>query len=161
MYSKQPSGVSRLLTITTLLLSGSASATSIYSPNVQPTTVINGFAVRLDATLFQDGSARPWRFNALGGVGECLRFDVTGQQSFDLELVVVAPDGTVYRSDDRGPGDLRPLVKISAAPNAGWYTVHVADFSGRPIEGDFTIMYGRYPAGNINCNDGTNATHGF
>jgi hypothetical protein len=92
--------------------------------------------------------------NAFGNVGECLRFDLISpaHPAPDMELVVIAPNGTVYRNDDRnGALDRRPLVKIGAAPNNGWYTVHIAEFSGAATETNFVMLHGRYNAGNPNC----------
>ena len=64
------------------------------------------------------------------------------------------PNGSVYRDDDGG-GSLRPLVKIASTPNSGWYTVQVAHYLGAPTNANFTLKYGRYNAGNINCSGGT------
>src|SRR4029453_11345415 len=63
----------------------------------------------------------------------------------------VAPNGLVFRNDDRAPGDLRPLVKIASTPNNGWYTVSIGRFNGAANTGNFTLAYGRYNAGNPNC----------
>jgi hypothetical protein len=69
-----------------------------------------------------------------------------------MELVVIAPNGTVYRNDDRnGALDRRPLVKIGSAPNNGWYTVRVGQFAGVATETNVVLLYGRYNAGNPNC----------
>ena len=143
-----------LLVTTALLTTGAADATNIFDPTVTNSTGINASSIELNATLFRDiFGANPWTINAFGGAGECLRFDVSAvTQNFDLELVVIGPDGQFFLNDDRVRGsDLRPLVTIDGARNSGWYTVHVADFQGRPIEGNFTLKYGRYPAGNVNC----------
>ena len=83
------------------------------------------------------------------GVGECLRLFVSST-AFDSELTVISPNGSVYRDDDSG-GSLRPLVQIANAPSQGWYTVQVAHFNGQPINANFTLLYGRYTAGNANC----------
>jgi hypothetical protein len=69
-----------------------------------------------------------------------------------MELVVIAPNGSVYRNDDRnGALDRRPLVKIGGAPNNGWYTVHVSQWAGAATETNIVLLYGRYNAGNPNC----------
>ena len=69
-----------------------------------------------------------------------------------MDMVVVAPNGTVFTNDDRnGALDRRSLVKIGSAPNNGWYTVHVAQFSGVATETNIVLLYGRYTAGNPNC----------
>jgi hypothetical protein len=72
-----------------------------------------------------------------------------------MEIIVVAPNGTVFRNDDRSRTDRRPLVKIGPAPTPGWYRVVVTQFEGTPIEVDTVMMYGRYSAGNPNCNNPT------
>jgi hypothetical protein len=128
-----------------------AGASNIQDPSVSILGIINNSAVQIDGTILSFGtaSAGVYTIDVFAGAGECVRLDVTTQPA-DLELVVVAPDGTVYRNDDR-PGDLRPLVQIAAAPNNGWYTVHVASFFGGAIEGNFTMLYGRYNNGNANC----------
>ena len=154
--SSQPA----LLVLSTMLLMGSAQATDIRDPDVDGSNVINASSVRVDGTVFHDGSsANVWTVNAFGGAGECLRFDITSADpSFRLRLVVISPDGTVYDNGRPATSDLRPQVKIGTAPTNGWYTVHVADFDGRIIEGNFSLVYGRYPAGNVNCTEGSGPT---
>ena len=71
----------------------------------------------------------------------------------DLETVVRAPNGTVYRNDDGGiaPCPLCPVVKVNSTPNNGWYSVTIGHFAGSPVTGNFTLSYGRYNVGNPNC----------
>ena len=141
------------ITVIALLVAGAADATNIFDPSTSTNNSINGSSIRLDGTLFSDTfGANVWTINAFGGAGECLRFDVSAvTQNFDLQMVVIGPDGTTYRNDDRQAGDLRPLVFINGAINSGWYTVHIAAYAGRRVEGNFTLMYGRYAPGNANC----------
>jgi hypothetical protein len=81
--------------------------------------------------------------------GECLRIQTT-QQDADLELVVVAADGTVFRDDD-GAGNNLSLVKI-APTIRGPYTVQVSHYAGNPVSATFVLRYGLYsPATNPNC----------
>lgn len=117
---------------------------------------MDGSSVRLDGTLHDTNSnTNPWTMQVYSTAGQCLRLFVSST-SFDAKLVVIAPNGNVYRHDDiLFPTDLRPLVKIANAPISGWYTVQVAHFSGIPINNNFTLLYGRYNAGNINCDGGT------
>jgi hypothetical protein len=81
--------------------------------------------------------------------GECLRIQTTQQQG-DLEIVVVAADGRVFRNDDSGGTDLS-LVKITPTIR-GPYTVQVSHFNGAPVSATFVLRYGVYlPATNPNC----------
>jgi hypothetical protein len=140
-----------------LTFAAHADASNVLDPSVSISGIVNNSAVQLDGTIFAFGtSTGVYTVDVFADVGECVRLDVTAQPA-DLELVVVAPNGTVFRNDDR-PGDLRPLVQIAGAPNNGWYTVHLSHFAGAAIEGNFTLLYGRYNAGNANCAQPTPAT---
>lgn len=142
------------LSMLSAFASTQASATNLFDPTVSATTIADGSSVRLDGTIHSFGpSAGVWTADVFAAPGECLRLFVSST-SFDSELTVIAPNGSVYRNDDGG-GSLRPLVKIAGAPNNGWYTVHVGQFSGTPTEANFTLLYGRYSAGNVNCSGGT------
>jgi len=161
MDMKKFSGASVLRSIAAVTLCASANATSIYDPTVVATPSINGSSVQLDGNIFADCcSQEPWTFEAFGSAGECLRFDLSAiVQPIDYEIVVVAPDGGVYQNNNRVGTDTRPLVKIGSAPNTGWYTVHVSYAAATQLaEGSFTIQYGRYPAGSINCTEGNGPT---
>ena len=124
---------------------------------------INCSSLRYSGTLLNSGGgvfARPWIANFAGNTGQCLRFDLLSPSgttsSEDLEIVVVAPNGTVFRNDDRnGASDRRPLVKIDPVPTNGWYTVHVAQFSGAPSNLNFVLLHGVYNSGNPNCSSPT------
>jgi hypothetical protein len=99
-------------------------------------------------------SAGTFTIDVFAGAGQCVRLDLISppHPTPDMELVVVAPNGTVFRNDDRnGALDRRPLVKIASAPNNGWYTVHVAQFAGAATETNIVLLYGRYNNGNPNC----------
>ena len=139
-----------LLAPALLLAYGLASATNLFDPTVSSTTVLDGSSIELDGTLHDtNGNPAPWVAELYAGVGECVRLFVT-TTAFDAKLTVIAPNGTVYRDDDGG-GSLRPLVKIASAPVQGWYTVQVAHWAGQPQNANFTLLYGRYTAGNPNC----------
>jgi len=150
---------------TLLLMSAVGSATELRDDTFSTCTTINCSSLRFPGTLFNSGGgtfANTWIANFAGGVGQCLRFDVTVPSAavavgnLDLELVVVAPNGTVFRNDDRSPGvDRRPLVEIDPAPNNGWYTVHIAQFSGTPVNLNFVLLHGVYNSGNPNCSSPT------
>jgi hypothetical protein len=133
---------------------GGAGATNLFDPSVSATTVLDGSSVELNGTLNDtNGNSQPWTAELYAGQGECLRLFVTST-AFDGKLTVTAPNGQVFRDDDGG-GFLRPLVKIASAPNRGWYTVQMAEWTGAPTNANFTLLYGRYTAGNPNCAGGT------
>lgn len=148
---------------TLLLMSAVGSATELRDDTFSTCTTINCSSLRFPGTLFNSGGgtfANTWIANFAGGTGQCLRFDATFPSGAtfdtDLEIVVVAPNGTVFRNDDRIPGvDRRPLVKIDPAPNNGWYTVHIAQFSGTPENLNFVLLHGVYNSGNPNCSSPT------
>jgi hypothetical protein len=130
----------------------------IHDDTVSSCTGTNCSSVRLPGSVSASGvHANPWTINALARTGECVRFDLISppSPSPDMEMIVVAPNGTVFRNDDRSPTDLRPLVKIGPAPTPGWYRVVVTQFAGAPIEAFTVMLYGRYSAGNPNCNTPT------
>lgn len=145
-----------LLTAVTLSGPGSATAsTELFDDTVSTCTAANCSSIRLPGTMMSfPPSAGNWVANVFALPGECLRLDVSAQTA-DLEMVVVAPNGTVYRNDDRSATNARPLVKIASAPRDGWYTVHIAQFNGAAVNADFILLYGRYPGGNPNCSGGT------
>lgn len=100
----------------------------------------------------------PFEIQFFAGTGECVRIEVISSLSgADLETVVRAPNGNIYRSDDGSGGGVfaNPLVKIASAPNKGWYSVSINSWNGSPVYADFVLTYGRYTARNINCSGGT------
>jgi len=134
----------------TALASHHAGAMNLFAPIVSNSGVIDGGSIELAGTIHDPAlNARPWVGQLYAGIGECLRLEIT-TTSFDSEITVLSPNGTVYRDDD-GNGALRPLVKIANAPASGWYTVQVAQFNGFPVNQPFHMLYGRYLHGNINC----------
>jgi hypothetical protein len=136
------------MSILGVLTSIHANATNIQSLGFGTVTV-SGSVLSFGPT------AGAWTVDAFAGSSECLRFDVSSEFT-DLELVIVAPNGTVYRNDDRnGALDRRPLVKINGTPNNGWYTVHLASFNGAPATGNFTLLYSRAPLNSSLCSGST------
>lgn len=93
----------------------------------------------------------PWVQKYAVGANECVRIQVLNQ-SEDLEMVVIAPGGTIYRNDDKGssPCPLCSLVKI-ASTNPGYYVVQLSQFAGTPVVGTLRVSFGRYNPGNPNC----------
>jgi hypothetical protein len=104
----------------------------------------------ISGTTFGFGpSAMPWTAEVFAPANGCLRIAVTAQGT-DLEAVVVAPNGTVYRDDDGGPG-LFPLVKINPTPNNGWYTVSLNNFAGSAVSANFTATLQRLAVNSASC----------
>jgi hypothetical protein len=152
--------VAGLIALVTLLLVPvlSSAQTNIFDDTVSTCTGTNCSALRLPGTVLNFApSAGNWDINVFSSGDECIRLDVISQNT-DLEMVVVAPNGTVYRNDDRTVLDARPLVKIDPTPNNGWYTVHLARFDGSAVNANFVLLYGRHNSGNVNC---SNPTQGF
>jgi hypothetical protein len=135
-----------------LVFSSSVSSAQIFDDSVSSCTGGNCSSLRLPGTVLSFGpSANAWVENLFAAPGECVRLDIASQGA-DLEMTVVAPNGSVFRNDDRaGASDRRPLVKIGSAPNNGWYTVHLARFDGGAVNANFVLLYGRYNGGNPNC----------
>jgi len=132
-----------------LLACGLANATNLFDPSVSSTSTLDGSSLELDGTLHDtNGNPAPWVVEVYAGAGECMRLFVT-TTAFDAKITAIAPNGTVYRDDDGG-GSLRPLVKIDRTMQ-GWYTVQVAHYAGFPQNANFTLLYGRYATGNVNC----------
>ncbi|HMR34260.1 MAG TPA: hypothetical protein PKA13_22230 [Geminicoccaceae bacterium] len=121
----------------------------MFDTTVSTCGTANCSSIVVGATLAGNGlSAGPWTAEIFGGANECLRLDVVAQ-TVDLEIVAIAPNGTVFRNDDR-PGSLLPLVKINGAQN-GWYTVSVSQFAGAISDSNFNFAFGRYNLNNANC----------
>jgi hypothetical protein len=118
-------------------------------------TGINCSSLRLPGSILNYGPfAGTFDIKLYASFGECMRLDViSANGGQDLEITVTSPNGTVYRNDDGGGGGVfnNPLVKIGSTPSRGWYTVHIAQYAGASINADFTLLYGRYNAGNPNC----------
>ena len=130
----------------------------IFDDTVSSCTGTNCSSLRLPGQFAGLGTfTSNWSINALARTGECARFDlISPPGTLDLEVIVVAPGGAVYRNDDRSPTDRRPLVKISPVPLDGWYRVIVTHFAGTNIGiANAVLLYGRYAAGNPNCNNPT------
>jgi hypothetical protein len=131
-----------------------ASGQSIFDDTSGTCTGVNCSSLRIPATVFAFGpSAGTFTIDVFAAAGQCVRLDLISppHPAPDLELVVVAPNGSVFRNDDRnGALDRRPLVKIGAAPNNGWYTVHVASLRAlRPRRTSSCCTAGITPATRI------------
>ena len=141
-----------------LVASGAFAQSLIFDDSVSSCTTDNCSSLTLPGTVlsFGDISAGNFVINTFAASNECLRLDVSSQGA-DLEMIVIAPDGTVYRNDDSGDSScpLCPTVKINPTPNNGWYTVHLAHFVGAAVDANFTLLYGRYTLNNSNCSGST------
>jgi hypothetical protein len=124
--------------------------TTLNCKSLQQTGQLNGYG----------GNTNPWvelLAKSPGGT-DCLRVDVT-QQSTDLAMSVVGPDGTVYTDDDGGSCSLCPRVVVPKTAIGGIYTVVIGRFDGSAIESSFTVNSGKYkPASNPNCANPTPGT---
>ena len=141
-----------------LFFAATATATPIFDPKTNNCQTRNCRALVLGGIVngFVN-SAVPWVVQVFATRRQCLRLEVTGQEA-DLEMRVVAPDGTrTFFNDDSGlaPCPLCPLVKINRTPQEGFYTVQISHHAGISISDDFTLAYGRYPRGNPNCTSDT------
>jgi hypothetical protein len=151
MYARRVT-LSTVFSVLAILTGGSAQSTEIADPSFSTCTGINCSSVVLGAVVnAYTGLAKPWTAEVRASAGRCLRLEVS-QQVDDLEIVAVAPDGSVYRNDDSI--GLRPLVKINSTLN-GFYTVQIAQYAGTVSENAFTLTYGIYSLNNPNCSSPT------
>jgi hypothetical protein len=80
----------------------------------------------------------------------CAVFEVIAtNQANDLEMALVAPNGTTFTDDDGGAG-LNPRVVI-ANPFRGIYTMVLNHFTGLGIDDIAVIKFAQYNLGNPNC----------
>jgi hypothetical protein len=97
----------------------------------------------------------PWTAKFLAEAGLCLRLQMSSINGpANLELVVVAPNGTTrYRNDQGGIAGCAncALVKIDPAPVSGFYTAIISSANGAPVDTDFHLLFGQFPSGNVNC----------
>jgi hypothetical protein len=115
-------------------------------------TTINGTYI-FDTTNGANNSD-PFEIQIFSRGSECVRLDLTTSfNGVDFEMVLVSPDGTVWRNDDRSTS-LNPLIKANTFAR-GWYTLQVSQFAAGSSSGDFTVRYGRYLSGNVNCSGAT------
>ncbi len=140
-----------------LLYASSVHASNMWDPSQSSCSTINCSAVTFNGTVLDltnvigGNNVLPWTGQIWAGDGECLRIDLTSLTSGNLEMVVISPDGKLYRNDNRSSSNSRPLIKIDATPVIGYYTLQVSTSDGVPDTIDFTLLFGRYNSGNINC----------
>jgi hypothetical protein len=125
--------------------------TQLFDPQ-NTSTVINSNAQLIQGISERNSTntqAIPFIAQVYSSGNECVRLEVTDQGAQDLEIVLVSPDGLVWRDDDSA-GNNRPLVKAITNVD-GWYTVHVSQYAGGCCATVFQLRYGRYNNGNPNC----------
>src|SRR4051812_37946015 len=86
-----------------IVLAGTVSATEIFDNTPSTCTSANCSSLLIPGTVLNrdDLSLRPWEVQLFALPNECVRLEVAAQQQ-DFEMVVTAPDGTVFRNDDGG-----------------------------------------------------------
>ncbi|MGQ0622790.1 MAG: hypothetical protein ACT4QA_23280 [Panacagrimonas sp.] len=140
------------LVLAALPLVGNAGVGLVDPRNTSTGINSSSVAIRGNYVVDFNNHSLPWVSPVFVGSGECLRIDVTTQNS-DLEAVFVDAAGNIFRNDDRGGSGsnfLFPLLKISSAAR-GWGTLHITHFAGGGINGEFVFNLGRYNSGNPNC----------
>jgi hypothetical protein len=152
--------LSLLFAVFLLAGGGPAAATNMFSDRPEDCfrspEDLNCNSVIVKGTVLQSSDFPvPWVAQIAVREGECLRVDVT-DQAVDLEAVLIAPNGTVYRNNNRAGDDLKPLIKVNGAPQNGWYTLQLSHAAGSPVNTDFTLAFGRYFLNDPNhCTPGT------
>ena len=126
-------------------------------------TVLQGRVNRSDRCCGFAGLSMPWVVQVYANKNECLRLHVTSQAQ-NTELVAVAP-GTqrAWRNDNSNLAACPncPLLKIVTVDNEeGWFLVQVNQAAGKGVNGEFTLKYARYNAGNPNCSPPTHPLPG-
>lgn len=137
-----------------LQVSAMASATAIFDRTVGTCTGNNCDSIEIGGRLSgsANGQAGPWTIEVLAGLNECIRLQVV-QSEVDLEMVAISPNGQFYRNDDGPQGCSKcPLLRFQS-PVRGNYTVSISQHNGTGPDARFRFAYGRYSAGNPNCNN--------
>ena len=132
------------------LASTAAWAGSHFESPLSTCTTINcaGMTIR-----GQQQSNEPFVIQVYAREGECLRLDVSTQTE-DTALRIVAPAVLDTGSSDDVVGT-RPIFGLDPVPGTGWWTVVISYFDYDPRISRFTLEYGRYNGGNLNCSQAT------
>src|SRR5215471_4456969 len=140
-----------------IFLANTASAGSVIWTPPSSCSTLNCDATILHANITSSlsnpgGSIEPFVLQLHSSPQFCLRLDVIKQETAaggpaDLEMVLLGLDGTVWRNNDRGPGDTRPLIVVPRGAQ-GWYTVHISTATGVAVPPgahyNADLAYGRY-----------------
>jgi hypothetical protein len=138
-----------------LLTSTPAWAGAMYESPLSSCSTINcgGQTIR---GIHQD--SEPFVIQVFARSGECIRLDVSTQTEDVAMMMLGTTVNAFLLNDDRDfdGGDLRPLIAVDDLVGTGWYTVAISYFDiddelPEPLVAKFTLEYGRYPTGNINC----------
>ena len=140
-----------------LALSNLASAGSLLWTAPSACTTLNCGATILHANITRSftnpgGSVEPFIVQLHSSPQYCLRLDVISENA-DMEMVLVAPDGTVWKNDNTN--GQRPLIVVPRGVQ-GWYTAHISLASGMTATPgahfNADLAYGRYTSiNNPNC----------
>lgn len=137
-----------LIASSTLAALATASASPLLEDPVSACETINCGAMTLPGDVRKQV---PFVIQVFAAKGECLRIDVTAA-SDDLAMNVTSPDPYYsYFNDDRVEGDSRPLITVDPVDGTGWHTIIINHWDAAEVSASFTLRYGRYPTGNVNC----------
>jgi len=141
--------------VATLATSSAFAGARIWDNSLSSCTTANCSSLTIPGTVTNPSSNNdPFELQVFAGANECVRLEVIQSvQGVDLEMVVRAPNGSIYRNDDGSGGGVfaNPMVQINGTPNPGWYSVSINHWNGVASYADFVMTYGRYNVGNVNC----------
>jgi hypothetical protein len=140
------------LALSTVAGTNPISATPLVDRSLDDCAQENCGAVTIGGSVLRhDSNILPWVAQIVAREGECLRIEVTRQGNADLEAVLIAPNGAVFRNDNISAENTLPRIKVDPAPRTGWYTLQLSQENGAPVIADFTLVFGRYNGNNMNC----------
>ena len=148
-----------LLCLTTSVVSAQS---FIYDDTIATCTGLNCSSLRIPGSVIafgtstSGGSAGYFEIGLFAPSGRCLRAELISEGA-DLEMVVRAPNGSIFRNDDKAGAScpLCPRVVINSTPNNGWYSTTLYKYDGASVETNFVLLFGVYPIGNPNCGPAT------
>jgi len=134
-----------LLTMLTLAIALAMALPGWAGPQVFNTSPISG-------TYLQAGirGPQPFVIQIFSPADRCLRIENTSQGA-DMEAVLIAPDGTVWRDDDSGGCFRCPLIKANPTPVSGWYLLQISHFDAAAIFANFTLTSQVLTTGDASC----------